>query len=69
MSPIRQQATQALANISEHKLKLLMPLLEELMDDDFVVETNLSKEEKEICEKAEKNFNPKNYVPFNADSY
>jgi|GEM_PF-1726370 len=69
MSPIRQQAEKTLSFIPEHKLKFLLPLLKELVEEDFVIETNLTPEEIAIFEKAEKEFNIDNYVPFDASAY
>jgi hypothetical protein len=45
---LRQEASKYIENIPENKLEIIVPLLRELFDSSFVIETNLTKKEKKV---------------------
>jgi hypothetical protein len=51
MNAIKQEINHYIDIIPEHKLPALLPLLEILADEPLIIETNLTKHEKEIIKK------------------
>jgi hypothetical protein len=65
MSALRNEIALYIKGIPESKLKALKPLLELMaQEEDFLVETDLTDEEREICAQARKKYKKGDYVPF-----
>ena len=65
MSAIRKEVTTYIKNIPESKLKVLMPLLRSMVEDeDFIIETDLTDEEKAIIAQGEEEYKKGGYLPF-----
>jgi hypothetical protein len=62
MNAIRKEVNQRINLIPERKLASLLPLLDELVDYTPIIETNLTKQEKNIIEKASIEIDKGNYV-------
>jgi len=67
MSAVRKQILTSINSITDSKLKLLLPLLKHLEEEDFAIETDLTDEEIAIAEKGRARYleNPDSFVPFN----
>jgi len=59
---LRQECSKYLESIPERKLAFLKPLLQELSEADFVIETNLTKKERQIIAEGEEEYKKGNYI-------
>ena len=65
MNALRKEISTYIDNIPDRKLKVLQPLLRSMAEeDDFVIETDLTDEEKEIIAKGEAEYKKGGYLPF-----
>ena len=65
MSALQRELTGYIRNIPNSKLIALQPLLKSLaQDDDFVIETDLTDEEKKIIAQGEIEYKKGGYIPF-----
>jgi hypothetical protein len=63
MSPIRQEITRYIRNISDSKLEALKPLLEVLANETVVVETDLTDEERALIAKGRAEYERGGFIP------
>ena len=65
MSALQKELTGYIRNIPNSKLIVLQPLLKSLaQDDDFIIETDLTDEEKAIMAQGRKEREKGGYLPF-----
>jgi len=64
MTAIRKEVLNYIESIDDSKLKALMPLLEVLVGDGFVIETDLTPEEHAIMDDCAKRYKDSDYLPF-----
>ncbi|MDR3263643.1 MAG: hypothetical protein LBT30_04965 [Clostridiales bacterium] len=62
MNALRKEINDYINLIPDKKLSAILPLVEILAEDSFIVETNLTKNEKEIIKKGRIEFDKGNYV-------
>ena len=63
VSEIRKEVLDCIAELSDGKLVALMPILQLLIDDMVVLETNLTDEEKDIIRSGREEYRRGSYVP------
>ena len=65
MSALRKEISNYIKNIPDYRLKVLQPLLKSLAEEiDFIIETDLTAEEKAIIAEGEKEYKKGGYLPF-----
>ena len=68
MSALRNEMVAYIQSIPHNKLKVLKPLLKSMaLEEDYIIETDLTKEELEIIARGEEERKKGNYVPFDFD--
>ena len=67
MSAIRQEIYDYIDDLPDSRLEALKPLLTLLVNDSFVIETNLTEGEKDLIRKGRERYknNPASFVPLN----
>ncbi|MDR1940045.1 MAG: hypothetical protein LBQ40_04540 [Clostridiales bacterium] len=65
MNALKKEINSYIDKIPESKLAALIPLLKALSDDNFIIETNLTKREIEVIKKGRAEFDKGNYITLN----
>jgi len=62
---LRKELHSLIDNMTERKLNALRPLFDVLVDDEILIETNLTDEEKTIIEEGDRHYkeHPEDFVP------
>ena len=63
MSELRKEVLECIDQLPDSKLEALRPLLRLLTNDDFVIETDLTEEEKEIIRAGREEYRKGGFVP------
>ncbi len=63
MSELRKEVLECIDQLPDSKLEALRPLLRLLTNDDFVIETDLTEEEKEIIRAGREEYKTGCFVP------
>ena len=62
MTALRKEVLGYIETISDKRLKILKPILEEWADSDFVIETDLTEEEKAIIREGREQYKDGDFV-------
>ena len=62
---VRKELHSLIDNLPERKLNALRPLFDVLIDDEIIIETDLTEEEKAIIEEGDRRYkeHPEDFVP------